>query len=72
MFNKHANMPFNPVTKYGANFVSIDIPEARIAAGDKYLSKLQMHNKILRKAILKPNFYRGKKWSWYFKNNKVI
>ena len=47
-------MPFNPVTKYKkANFVSIDIPEARIAAGDKYLSKLQMHNKILRKSNFK-------------------
>lgn len=69
-----ANMPFNPVTKYKkANFVSIDIPEARIAAGDKYLSKLQMHNKILRKSNFKNLiFTEGKNGSWYFKNNKAF
>lgn len=67
-----ANIPFNPVTKYQkADFVSIDIPEAKIASGHKYLSKLEMHKNIIKKSKFKNLiFTEGKQGSWYFKNNK--
>ena len=69
-----ANMPFNPVTKYRkADFVCIDIPEAKIASGDKYLSKTQMYIKILKKSKFKNLvFTEGKNGSWYFRNNKAL
>lgn len=69
-----ANLPFNPVTKFKkADFVSIDIPEAKIASGNKHMSKVEMFKKILSVSQFKQIvFTEGKKGSWFFRNNKSI